>query len=38
MEGEFGEYAGYYQRKASPKPVSPLTVLPIRNDPIFQGR
>jgi 4-hydroxy-3-polyprenylbenzoate decarboxylase len=37
MEGEFGEYAGYYQRKASPKPVFTVNCITYRNDPIFQG-
>jgi len=37
MEGPFGEYCGYYQREASPKPVFTINCITHRNDPIFQG-
>jgi UbiD family decarboxylase len=37
MEGEFGEYAGYYGRLPSPKPVFTVNCITYRNDPIFQG-
>lgn len=37
MEGPFGEFPGYYTGSKSPKPVSKLTCITHRNDPIFQG-
>jgi UbiD family decarboxylase len=37
MEGPFGEYAGYYERVASKKPVLTVNCITYRNDPIFQG-
>lgn len=37
MEGPFGEYTGWCEGKATPKPVVQVQCITHRNDPIFRG-